>query len=326
MSKKVYYYRIYCNTETSYVYTWDSKKPTVCPNDATHSINTSTITITNKIEESKTVIEEETPGGTPTGGRFRCDGLNIITQPNTTGIRDFSWAYPISVMTLRFNTDEAHRGDIINGYVIPCSFKTYTVNDISPGLSTIAVEDVSGVSVGMCIMVSDTENTEYLGKVVSKDSGGNTITTQHATTLSFNGHAYVSYVSPIGIVTSEVSTGQNVLPCNSTVIQNAKPGMVLCIQSASNEEFLGEVFEVDDVNNTVTIQNDPNNTYPAGSYLYLRIRVVKNYKLTSPMFHVIGEGKIGGSYISSLYVMRIEYTNTDDTVAKDFSWYVELLY
>lgn len=52
ISKKVFYYRIYCNTESNYVYTWKETTPTACPNNNGHSINTETISILETVKNS----------------------------------------------------------------------------------------------------------------------------------------------------------------------------------------------------------------------------------------------------------------------------------
>jgi len=44
-------YRIYCNTEADYVYTWAETEPTVCPTDSAHSIDTDSITIVETVTE-----------------------------------------------------------------------------------------------------------------------------------------------------------------------------------------------------------------------------------------------------------------------------------
>lgn len=41
MVKKLYKYRIWCNTESSYITKWSETPITVCPNNTGHSVNTS---------------------------------------------------------------------------------------------------------------------------------------------------------------------------------------------------------------------------------------------------------------------------------------------
>lgn len=45
-------YRLYCNTESAYVYSWNTIVPIVCPNVNTHSIDTTTITIIDSASNS----------------------------------------------------------------------------------------------------------------------------------------------------------------------------------------------------------------------------------------------------------------------------------
>jgi hypothetical protein len=52
----VYRYRVYCQTEESNVYTWDTIPPTVCPNINTHTIDSNSITIVDKVNTTQTEI------------------------------------------------------------------------------------------------------------------------------------------------------------------------------------------------------------------------------------------------------------------------------
>ena len=49
-------YRLYCNTEATYVYGYNTSTPTVCPNNNTHSIDTTTITIVQTISDSSVSV------------------------------------------------------------------------------------------------------------------------------------------------------------------------------------------------------------------------------------------------------------------------------
>ena len=44
-----YQYRIWCNTESAWVFTWSNDTPTECPNNAGHSIDTDSITIVDSV-------------------------------------------------------------------------------------------------------------------------------------------------------------------------------------------------------------------------------------------------------------------------------------
>ena len=45
-------YRIYCDTESDYVYTWDESTPTVCPNNNSHTINSTLTVIVDTVSSS----------------------------------------------------------------------------------------------------------------------------------------------------------------------------------------------------------------------------------------------------------------------------------
>jgi hypothetical protein len=52
----VHRYRVFCDTEQTNVYTWDTVQPTVCPNNNIHTINTGSIVIVDNINTSQTEI------------------------------------------------------------------------------------------------------------------------------------------------------------------------------------------------------------------------------------------------------------------------------
>ena len=51
MAKKVFKYRVYCETESIYVYTWGDSTPTTCPNNNGHTITTSTVSIVDQVSD-----------------------------------------------------------------------------------------------------------------------------------------------------------------------------------------------------------------------------------------------------------------------------------
>ena len=55
-------YRIRCLTESAYVYSWDNVEPTVCPNDAGHNIDSTTIVIVETKHSTYQVTAMESIG------------------------------------------------------------------------------------------------------------------------------------------------------------------------------------------------------------------------------------------------------------------------
>lgn len=328
-TKEVIYWKMFCDTEEAYVYGYSNTLPypEKCFNNSEHIISKRPIEVKRIINnKNQTDIIEESSSVDPTGGGFRCDGFEISATNNTITKKDFSWPYPISALILRFTTEETHRGDYINCYGKPTAYLNNLSADISSSTTVLPVISTVPFSIGMSIVITDSVNTESLGRITSIDTQNLTITVPTATQFSYYKNAYISYYNPIGAVTAIVNPGNMEITCNSTVIQNIKRGMILYINDATNEERLGEVFEINTQTNKIIIQDAPSNTYQIGSYLTLRLHMIKNYKIGPPTAHTLGSGKIGGSYIKKFNVISIEYTNNSANATKDFNWYTEVLY
>ena len=58
---EVNHYRIWCDTESAYVYTWDTVEPTTCPNDSGHAIS-GPIVIMETVSTQTIKAEENSDG------------------------------------------------------------------------------------------------------------------------------------------------------------------------------------------------------------------------------------------------------------------------
>lgn len=56
MTLEVNRYRFYCHTESNYVYQWDTKCPTLCPNNSLHSIDDDSMTVIDSVSSSATKV------------------------------------------------------------------------------------------------------------------------------------------------------------------------------------------------------------------------------------------------------------------------------
>lgn len=52
MTTEVHYYRYYCQTESNFVYKWDTTLPSTCPNDHNHTIDSNSITIIDTVSNN----------------------------------------------------------------------------------------------------------------------------------------------------------------------------------------------------------------------------------------------------------------------------------
>jgi hypothetical protein len=77
----LYRYRVWCNTESTWVDIWDTVEPTKCPNNSEHSINTDKIIVTQK---KKDVGPQDRSGKTRVHQTSRKLGLRVMW----TGVGD----------------------------------------------------------------------------------------------------------------------------------------------------------------------------------------------------------------------------------------------
>jgi len=56
MTTEVNYYRYYCQTESNYVYKWDTAVPATCPNNVGHGIDSNSITIIDTVSSSQVEV------------------------------------------------------------------------------------------------------------------------------------------------------------------------------------------------------------------------------------------------------------------------------
>lgn len=56
MTTEVHYYRYYCQTESNFVYKWDTSSPLTCPNDHNHVIDSNSITIIDTVSTSQVEV------------------------------------------------------------------------------------------------------------------------------------------------------------------------------------------------------------------------------------------------------------------------------
>lgn len=80
----VHRYRVFCETEQTNMYTWDTLQPTVCPNNNTHTINSNSIVIVDNINTSQTEITNLNSDNTQTLQTIQKNV--IITLPPYMGV------------------------------------------------------------------------------------------------------------------------------------------------------------------------------------------------------------------------------------------------
>lgn len=174
MSKSVLKYRVYCQTEEEYTYTWGEGLPTTCPNNNAHTIDDSTITILDTINTNSVIIQQES---TPTGGNYRAESKMIEIDANETKTVDTQWPYPLSVLTLTLYAKEANDGDIVNTFVAPGTVVGVVTQNASQGATTLSVNSTvtDNIGNGYRVNIFDGQTSTFLGECISVDKHAGTI-------------------------------------------------------------------------------------------------------------------------------------------------------
>jgi hypothetical protein len=172
--KKLYNYRVYCNTETAYKYIWGKKKPTKCPDNSEHSISPNTITIVDKLKEEEVIIKHEID--VSTGGNYKSQGYSFTVGANLTDTLSVSWPFPVTVMTVHIQTMVEDLGNTISGVVFPETTIGTCTSSVATGDTSIHVSSsvITNVSIGYECFI----DSEFLGKIISIDDVNNILSVE----------------------------------------------------------------------------------------------------------------------------------------------------
>ena len=251
MATKVINYRIYCNSESTWVSGWGTTAPTVCYNNNTHDVNLNSVQELDSVEETVVTVKEEKHG--QTGGNFAVETVTVTVGANETKATDFSWPFGINVFALEFQTANNQSGDVF---------------DIRANPET-----------------------------------------------------------PIGSLTADISAGGTIIEVSSTVMLYAKIGFEITLDDGTNSDFMGRIIGVDQVNNRLTMETACSNTFLASTptVVKLTVHMLRNYTFGPPGPVILGESKIGGSFMPANSIVQLTYqSNTAE--AKTFYLTLEYLY
>jgi hypothetical protein len=135
---------------------------------------------------------------------------------------------------------------------------------------------------------------------------------------------YVGKHTNIGVIIANSLTNATSITVSKTVVDNIKIGFLLTLQKTTGEIFeCGEVYNI--VNNVVSFTIPLNQDFHTGDYVQMTVQPVRNYIISTPWLHVIGDSKIGSSSIPPNTLCGIEYTNNTSST-KTFLFSFEYLY
>ena len=130
---------------------------------------------------------------------------------------------------------------------------------------------------------------------------------------------------PIGYITSNANIGDSNLFVSNTVLSYMKIGYHMNLINSNQVENLDEVLIKNDASNMITTQHALSNAYPMGSYVKMHVNLIKNLEFQDPEWYVVGDRKIGASYLPGKTTLRIYYSNSN-LQEKELLLYTQYLY
>jgi hypothetical protein len=188
-STEKFYWKIWCNTTSSWEYTWKldiDGPPVYCPTNASHTIDTSLSKITSVLDTVGTPIQivQEVR---QTGGNFRWDSIAFTAIANTTTTHTFSYPIPITVMSAEWQTAAENTGDIVSWTISKNTIIGAITTNVTIGDTVIYVSATvtANIKVGFLVNLYNGVDTDKLGIVKSINTITGTITTETAATINF---------------------------------------------------------------------------------------------------------------------------------------------
>lgn len=230
MSNTVYYYKIWCNTDSQYEYVWAEDEPTACPVNNSHSVDLSSISIGDTVSTERVKIIEE---NISTGENYMCEchTITYATGAGSVTATDFSWPFPISVLDLQLVTRTENIQDEIQVCVAPDTIVGIIAADAATGATGAVVSStvIDNSMIGYYVSITDGVSLHECGRIVSVDSANSKISWETPTIINFAA-ASPTYVRltvyvvndysigpPSRYVVGEGKIGGSHVPANTTV-------------------------------------------------------------------------------------------------------------
>jgi len=159
-------------------------EPTTCPTDTAHTINLSSIAITDIVTSQLVEIKEET---VPTGGHYQATTKAVTANGIETTSTDFTWSHPISVLDLCMQPQPENKGDMVSLLVSPDTMMGPISSDVSVGGTqvTLTAPQIAVLKLGYCVKLDDDTNTDDVGVITDINTSTNVVTFSTPTTNAF---------------------------------------------------------------------------------------------------------------------------------------------
>lgn len=201
MSTTLYYWQVWCATDSKYEYVWLETMPTVCPVNNSHTISTNPGPTQLKTVSANNVkiIEEEK---TETQGIYQFTGYckNI---PSGVGWSSstVSWPRTVTILNGWFNPTEDNKGDYINGNISAIVGIITNVIDGNSLIIPVNSTVINNVYKGYNLHVTNFVTLDHLGEVTKIFTGNSSVLVSRSPT-----HVYSPYSPTYVKVTAKLLT------------------------------------------------------------------------------------------------------------------------
>lgn len=196
MSKTVYQYKIYCNTESTYVTGWGTTAPTTCYNNTGHSVNVNSVQVVDTVQSNEVVINQ---ASVAPANRSFTDAFSVSgATAGATTTQTYTFRTSMSLYSLTIAVPEVTFGDTISLSLNPNTSLGLITADVTAGSTIVYVSSavVRFLFPGMYVKLSDGTNSDIDIKVLSQDTINSKITLISPVAnsyLSTNTQIYLTY-------------------------------------------------------------------------------------------------------------------------------------
>ncbi len=149
----------------------------------------------------------------------------------------------------------------------------------------------------------------------------NILSLNYKTNTENIGDTLNTYIKPstiIGFITSNVNVGESNVYVDDNTLRNVKRGLLYHIYNPAtgNTENLGEIMNIDFLNNKITTEYSSSNLINSNSYSKIKVHIIKNHDILDENTWDVGQSKIGATFINSNMIVEFDYMNSNSQEKK----------
>ncbi len=179
-------YKIFCNTENSYITGWGTTPPTVCYNNNGHTVNSNSVQVIQTITSNEVTVKEDSIS---VNRNARIEAIYFTNVASfDTQDKTYVFQYPTSMYSYTFSVDDTNKDDEITISVNENTTMGLITSNVTAGATVIhaPVALLLYGQVGMNLSLVDDVNTDEIGYILSIDQNAGTVTCSIPTEHSFS--------------------------------------------------------------------------------------------------------------------------------------------